>query len=151
MKILPIFLFAFFSLLLSPVAWALQTPLNTSCNDKSKLDWHMNPEPDVDKYRVYSSNTAGITKASVVLMEVDHDPSKVVFDRQGKGHFSQGLNSTLAEGPKYFALTAVDAQGNESDLSIEAGCQLTIVPGAPVNFLIVKISLSTFNRPSFGQ
>lgn len=122
-------------------AFAQQTPLNTPCTDNSNLDWEMNQETDIDKYRIYSKNTAGIVKSDPVLFEVEHDSSNVIFDTNGIGHFEQVLNSTLSEGAKWFAATAVDDKGNESDLSNEVGCLLNISPVPPNNLLIAQNKL----------
>ena len=120
-------------------SFAQQTPANTKCNEKSGLQWQMNPEPDVHHYAVYAANSAGIATANPpvqVLMTVDHDPSKAVIDSTGKKVFKSTLQSTLSEGDKWFAVKAVDAAGNDSNHSNEVGCDYDVSPDAPLLQLI---------------
>jgi hypothetical protein len=115
---------ALFAATVPGVANAQQTPATTKCNDESALTWVMNTETDMDHYTVYSSNSPITTT----------DPTQILITipQPGVGEdVSHPLNSTLADGPKYFRVTASDASGNESPLSNEAGCMYDKIPAAP--------------------
>jgi hypothetical protein len=111
-------------------AHAQQTPADTKCNDESALSWTMNAETDISHYHVYSANNP-ITEVdpTMILMTVPHPTTP--------GDVSHPLNSNLADGPKYFRVTANDVAGNESPLSNEAGCDYNIIPAAPGNVNII--------------
>lgn len=118
---------------------AQQTPSNTVCNEKSGLQWDINGETDVLEYRVYVGNQADIEHANPpvqILVTVPHDPDSAILDADGNKIVKHDLNSLLSEGPKYFAVTAVDQVGNVSDYSNEIGCEYNVRPGAPVIQLI---------------
>lgn len=117
------------------ISYAQQTPANSLCNEQSGLQWQMNAELDVKEYEVYVANSAGIATANPpvpILVTVPHDPATAVIDNNGNKIVSHTLNSQLAEGPKYFAVKAVDLSGNRSDYSNEPGCEYNVRPGAPL-------------------
>jgi hypothetical protein len=129
-----LFTFIFITALLasSAVAQAQQTPANTSCNDESKLQWTMGTETDLKEYRVYAANTPidpTVDNSALILMTVPQPTSG--------SDATQLLNSTLAEGDKYFRVTAVDNTGNESPMSMEVGCHYNLIPSAPGNVTII--------------
>ena len=119
-----------------------QTPLNTVCNEKSGLQWDMNPELDVDHYNVYAANLPGIETANPpvnILVQIPHDPANAVLDSSGNLVVTHTLNSLLSEGDKFFTVQATDTSGNMSGHSNEIGCQYNTTPGAPtLKFLFTK-------------
>ena len=119
-----------------------QTPLNTVCNEKSGLQWDMNSELDVSHYTVYAANQPGIATANppvLALVQVPHDPQNAIIDVNGNLVVEHVLNSQLAEGDKWFTVSAHDSSGNESGHSNEIGCAYNISPNAPtLKFLFVK-------------
>jgi hypothetical protein len=115
-------------------ATAQQTPLNTVCNEKSGLTWELNLELDMDFYSVYVANNPNIATANPpvnALVTVIHDLTKAVIDANGNKVLQYDLDVTMAEGDKYFAITASDKSGNMSGLSNEIGCEYNTTPGAP--------------------
>jgi hypothetical protein len=112
---------------------AQQTPINTNCNDESKLSWQMNVETDMDHYNVYSSNfplDPTIDNSSLILVQVPHPAPGVT-------EVLHPLKSTLSDGDKYFRISAIDKAGNESPLSKEVGCKYDKIPATPVNIQII--------------
>ena len=89
-------------------SFADQTPANTQCSDKSALRWTMNIEPDVKEYKVYAANNPIdplVDNTTLILMTVPHPTSGT--------DVTTTLNTTLADGDKYFRVTASDDAGNE--------------------------------------
>ncbi len=107
-------------------AQAQQTPVNTTCNEQSGLEWTMNSELDMKQYYIYVSNAPGIATADPAvfpLVQVPHDSSQDVV--------SYHLDIMMSEGAKYFTVIASDEAGNMSDHSNEIGCEYNTRPGAP--------------------
>ena len=130
---------ALFFLAAAP-AFAQQTPLNTICNQASGLAWEMNTEADMDKYNVYVSNAPidiTVDNSKLILMSIPHNLSKAVINTDGTSTVTETLNGTLAEGDKYFRVSAVDKVGNESPLSLEVGCKYDLIPGTPTSVILI--------------
>jgi len=111
---------------------AQQTPANTSCNDESKLQWTMGLEADLREYRVYAANNPIdplVDNSTLILMTVPQPANGT--------EAAQMLNSSLAEGDKYFRVTAVDNVGNESTMSLEVGCNYDLIPSTPGSVQII--------------
>lgn len=117
-------------LFVSTPVFGQQVPSTTKCNDESALVWDMNSETDMDHYNVYSAN-APITSTDPTLILLQ------VLQPTSPGDVTHPLNSQLAEGPKYFRVTAVDTVGNESGLSNEAGCDYNLIPATPGSVTII--------------
>lgn len=120
-------------------AFAQQTPVNTSCNDKSGLSWTLNAESDMGHYNVYASNSPideTVDNTNLILLTIPHpgNPSATEIRHE--------LKSNLSDGPKYFRVTAVDTPAlNESPMSLEVGCLYDKIPNAPSNVqIIIKLS-----------
>ena len=114
-------------------SYAQQTPADTVCNEGSGVQWTANVEPDMDHYNLYIANNPDIKNANpaVSALTIPHPV--------GVGPIVHTLNATMSEGPKYFAVTASDASGNESDYSGEIGCMLDYNPNAPtLQFIFTK-------------
>jgi hypothetical protein len=113
-------------------AHAQQTPTNTKCNDESALSWDINVEPDMASYNVYASNNpldVTADNSALILMSIPHPAAGVTVVHP--------LNSQLAEGDKYFRVTSKDNSGNESSMSLEAGCNYNLIPATPGNIQII--------------
>jgi hypothetical protein len=92
----------------------------------------MGTEGDLKEYKVYAANTPidpTVDNTNLLLMTVPQPSSGSDAEQQ--------LNSTLAEGDKYFRVTAVDNAGNESPMSLEVGCNYNLIPGTPGNVIII--------------
>jgi len=129
-----LFTFIFIAALLmsGATAQAQQIPSNTTCNDESTLTWTMGVESDLKEYRVYTANNPidpTVDNSALILMTVPQPTSG--------SDAAYLLTSSLAEGDKYFRVTAVDNTGNESGMSNEVGCHYNLVPGAPGNIRII--------------
>ncbi len=127
--------------------FAQQTPDNTVCNEKTGLSWIMNSEADMAHYKIYVANMPGIENANPpvnVLVQVPHDPATAVIQPDGSKAIVYALEVTMAEGDKYFVVSALDQSGNESSYSNEIGCEYNTIPGAPTIKLI-------FARPKLGE
>jgi hypothetical protein len=114
--------------------YAQQTPANTVCNEKSGLQWDLNLELDVDFYTVYVTNNPNIATANPPvngLITIPHDPASATIDSDGNKVVTHTMQVTMAEGDKYFAVSATDKSGNESLHSNEVGCEYNTTPGAP--------------------
>lgn len=80
------------------------------------VTWSPSPESDVVKYRLYRSPSSPCSASSILLSEVVAPNTQYV---------DQGIDST-----KYYCVTAVDAVGQESDVSATATA--TYPTSAPV-------------------
>ena len=121
-------------------AFAQQTPLNTICNQATGLSWEMNTEADMNKYHVYVSNAPidiTVDNSNLIFMSIPHDLSKAVINTDGTSTVTETLHGTLAEGDKYFRVSAVDNVGNESPLSLEVGCKYDLIPGTPTSVILI--------------
>ena len=127
------FLYAIlFSLTLLATPAFGQTDVTKTCNEESGLSWASNTEADMDKYRVYASNSpidSAVDNTTLILMEIPHDNTN--------GTIKSTLDSTLSEGPKYFRITALDKARNESNMSIEVGCKYDVKPGIVTGVTII--------------
>lgn len=117
-------------------AGAQQTPADTTCNQKSKLQFDMNSETDMASYNVYYKPAAGVTNADPVLANIVHDTTTVTTDTSGQQVITSNVFAPLVEGDVYFAVSALDKTGNESILSTEIGCKYDTIPGQPTGIII---------------
>ena len=83
--------------------------------DSASLSWIANSEPDLAGYNVYRSTTSPVTKTTPINSSLLSSPAYI--------------DSTATHGPTYYyAVTAKDTSGNESDLSNEANATPTAPP-----------------------
>jgi len=102
------------------------------CNEKGGLAWEMNTEADMDHYTVYHGTFANLQKGSVGVeaLTVPHDSSTAVDNGDGTKTVTYKL-PVLAEGQRYFRVSASDTSGNESPLSNEVDCEVNFSPATP--------------------
>lgn len=94
----------------------------------------MNSELDVDFYTVYVANNPNIATADPPvngLITLPHDPETAKIDADGNKVVTHTMLVTMAEGDKYFVVSATDNSGNQSVYSNEVGCEYNTTPGAP--------------------
>lgn len=90
---------------------------------KNGLEWDANTEPDLERYRVYLSQTPGIAPRTVDVVAPTHELDFA------------GLN--LLNGPWTASVTAMDVLGNESEKSdTVAFAYDATAPGVPKNLKI---------------
>jgi hypothetical protein len=92
----------------------------------------MGLEADLREYRVYAANNPIdplVDNSTLILMTVPQPANGT--------DAAQMLDSSLAEGDKYFRVTAVDNVGNESTMSLEVGCNYDLIPGTPGSVQII--------------
>lgn len=138
MKHLLTFIFSVF-LLTSTVPTFAQTPMPV-CNEDAGISWALNTEPDMDKYTVYASNNpidVTVDNTGLILMQIPHNPADAVDDGNGNQVLKNTLATTLAEGPKYFRVSASDQSKNESPLSLEVSCDYNKKPGTPTGVTVI--------------
>jgi hypothetical protein len=87
------------------------------------LRWHANQEPDLAGYRLYYGSQPRSQAAYATAVSIA-DPGATVWSLE------------LEPGTYYFALTAVDASGNESGFSNEVNAVIPPAPGKPGTPLI---------------
>ncbi|MDA3849979.1 MAG: glycoside hydrolase family 9 protein, partial [Spirochaetaceae bacterium] len=107
--------------------------VSQSALNSISLDWADNGESDLAGYRVYSSTTSGFTPSSSNLAASTTSSSAVV--------------SSLSSGTSYyFAVSAIDRSGNESDVILISGTTAEpdlIAPAVPEDLAALAVSATS--------